>query len=171
MPPPVDHVKNKASRITGFDLRDYMGKFGETFLQGRIQYGVEVVKISRGENGTGWKVLIRRNGAEENEELHFGKLVICTGVSFCPCRSIVSMIYEGYCDEPRVTANPGALLSPLHLHSSKEKFITLQNIVLSWILWKNKENLYLHWERSSSSEEENPRRICLVTSIMLGSRA
>lgn len=72
----------------------YMEAYADTFLRGCIRFKTEVVRIERGPAGSGWVVRVRSaaTGAHEasTEDLHFDKLVLCTGVSLYFDRSILN---------------------------------------------------------------------------------
>ena len=74
-------------------MRMYMEAYADTFLSGCIRFNTEVVRIERGPAGSGWVVRVRSaaTGAHEAaaEDLHFDRLVLCTGVSLYFGRSIL----------------------------------------------------------------------------------
>jgi dimethylaniline monooxygenase (N-oxide forming) len=69
-------------RLSGEDVRQYMEGFAEQFLKGKIRFETEVLKISRGDHGRGWNVLVhdRRMGVEKVS--YYPRIILCTGVSF-----------------------------------------------------------------------------------------
>ena len=81
MPAPDDSIKT-GGRLSGDDVRQYLEDFAERFLEDKIRFETEVLNIRRRDHGRGWKVLVgdRRTGAER--VLYFGRIILCTGVSF-----------------------------------------------------------------------------------------
>ena len=97
---PDSSVKT-GGRLSGEGVREYMEGFAERFLKGKIRFETEVLNISRGDHGRGWKVLVhdRRMGTEKVS--YYSRIILCTGVSFdsgidpSPCFMVI-----------RVTAGP-----------------------------------------------------------------
>lgn len=72
-------------RLTGDVVSEYMESFATKFLQGRFLYNAEVLNIKRGENNNGWVVKVEDLTTNVTSDLHFTKVVLCTGVSVqCP---------------------------------------------------------------------------------------
>ncbi|KDQ09323.1 hypothetical protein BOTBODRAFT_148267 [Botryobasidium botryosum FD-172 SS1] len=71
--------KTSAQRLEGEDLCRYLESFAEQFLKGKIRFGVEVLKIERGANGSGWTLRLEDLQSGNRESLECDKLVLCTG--------------------------------------------------------------------------------------------
>ncbi|KAF5368837.1 hypothetical protein D9758_002891 [Tetrapyrgos nigripes] len=80
-PQPVPPAKSKTKRLSGFEMRDYMQKFAENYLQNKIHYGLEILKVTRANRSpSGWNVEVRDLNSNEQKTLQFDKIVLCTGV-------------------------------------------------------------------------------------------
>ncbi|KAI0711021.1 FAD/NAD-P-binding domain-containing protein [Cerioporus squamosus] len=75
MPPPT----TEDGRLSGKDIHKYVQAFATKFLEGKIQFGIEVCNIRRHPAGTGWRVDVRdvRTGNRETRE--YARIVLCTG--------------------------------------------------------------------------------------------
>ena len=84
MPAPDDSIKT-GGRLSGANVRQYLQDFAEQFLKGKIRFETEVLDIRRRNHGRGWEVLVRdrRTGGAEKVS-YFSRIILCTGVSFCP---------------------------------------------------------------------------------------
>ncbi|KAI0044469.1 FAD/NAD-P-binding domain-containing protein [Auriscalpium vulgare] len=69
---------SKGARLTGADLTHYMKEFSGRFLEGRIRFDTEVVRIRR-DQGAGWLVDVRNGAAGTAETLQYERIVLCTG--------------------------------------------------------------------------------------------
>lgn len=78
MKPPPNSSKT-GGRLTGEVMSEYMESFAENFLQGRITYSTEVMKIRRGENNDGWIIQTKDLTTSTVTETHYSKIVLCTG--------------------------------------------------------------------------------------------
>lgn len=77
MPKPLNHEAS-GGRLTGDIMRDYTEIYAEKFLSNRIRYRTLVGNIRRGDGG--WKVAVTNLDTKLTEDLHFDKLVLCSGV-------------------------------------------------------------------------------------------
>ncbi|KAI0638622.1 FAD/NAD-P-binding domain-containing protein [Trametes polyzona] len=75
MPP----TKAPGGRITGDDMADYTEAFAAKFLQGKVQFEIEVRSVRRPQSGTGWMLDVcdLQTGAQEMRAC--ARLVVCTG--------------------------------------------------------------------------------------------
>jgi hypothetical protein len=78
MPPPSK--AESRNRLSGEDMCTYMEEFSDTFLEGRIKFGVEVMNLCRSDDGT-WLVSVEHVLDGRREVLKFSRIVLCTGVS------------------------------------------------------------------------------------------
>ena len=79
MPPPM--LKGKTgNRLCGEDMSDYMGKFADTFLAGKIRFETEILDIRRGRDSSGWEVEVLDLKTSNKEVLSYARIVLCTGV-------------------------------------------------------------------------------------------
>lgn len=81
---PMDHPPDSAKtggRLTGYDMRRYMQEFSDKFLQDRIRFSTEVVKIERDETQELPWILHIRNQDGSEELLNYARVVLCTGVT------------------------------------------------------------------------------------------
>ena len=69
------------SRLSGDDLCAYVKVFADKFLQGKIQFGVDVRGIRRGVSGKGWQLDVLRRDTSTKETREYTRVVLCTGVS------------------------------------------------------------------------------------------
>ncbi len=107
MPPPAapqsSTVTAAGCRLSGEDMRAYMERFEARFLEGKIRYGVRVLKVRRvssilgqgsdgGDDtvagartgGSQWIVSVQDKdtpGQHGYEELRYDRIVLCSGVS------------------------------------------------------------------------------------------
>ena len=88
MPKPDDFVET-GGRLCGEDVRQYIEGFAEHFLKGKIRFETEVLKISRGDHGRGWNVLMHDRHTGKEKISYYSRIVLCTGVS-----SAVALIRE-----------------------------------------------------------------------------
>jgi cation diffusion facilitator CzcD-associated flavoprotein CzcO len=81
MPPPP-HLKATGTRLSGNDMSSYMRNFTEAFLKDKIRYNTTVLKIRRPDRADrgGWIITVC-DPHNTQAELHFDKVVLCTGVS------------------------------------------------------------------------------------------
>ena len=80
MPPPENSAKT-GGRLSGQDVTLYMEAFADRFLKTRIKYHTTVESVNRTPKGWAVQVTIEGNeGVKTKEELHYDKLVLCTGV-------------------------------------------------------------------------------------------
>lgn len=101
MPPPANESAT-GGRLSGDDMQQYMESFADKFLRGKIRYEVEVMKVIRSAVGQ-WTVKVQDIRSGE-EELHFDKVVLCTGVSSSLLRNRVreATIFRQGCSEPNI---------------------------------------------------------------------
>ncbi|EIW77405.1 FAD/NAD(P)-binding domain-containing protein [Coniophora puteana RWD-64-598 SS2] len=77
LPMPPSPLPSK--RVSGDEMRAYMEHFAETFLTGRIRYGVDVSRIRRKSPAGGWSLDIVNKQENTKETRDFAWLVLCTG--------------------------------------------------------------------------------------------
>lgn len=77
MPPPVA----EGGRLSGEDMANYFASFASKFLEGKIQFSVEVSNIRRGVDGKGWLLDVFNLDTHAAETRTYARLVLCTGVS------------------------------------------------------------------------------------------
>lgn len=106
MPPPLKS-STTGGRLSGEDLSNYFQDFAKRFLEDRIRFGVEVLRIKRGESGHSWMVLLEDISVGARETLEFDKLVLCTGVSpFLSSNSPKKLMETNQgCSQPYFPAN------------------------------------------------------------------
>ncbi|KAK0211195.1 FAD/NAD-P-binding domain-containing protein [Desarmillaria ectypa] len=79
MLPPSDSTKN-GGRLGGEDMRQYMQKFTDKFLAGKIRYGTNVLNIERTkEPDPVWNITVSNVKGGDPEILRFSRIVLCTG--------------------------------------------------------------------------------------------
>ncbi|KAI0329615.1 FAD/NAD-P-binding domain-containing protein [Cubamyces sp. BRFM 1775] len=67
------------ARLTGDDMAEYLEAFASKFLQGRIEFGVEVSNIRRCSTRTGWQMDVYDRKSQQHETRAYVRLVVCTG--------------------------------------------------------------------------------------------
>ena len=73
--------KDDSKRLSGFEMRDYMQKFAETYLKGAIRYGLRILGVARPKDtSSGWDVRVEDVRTRDHQILKFDKVVLCTGV-------------------------------------------------------------------------------------------
>ncbi|EMD34940.1 hypothetical protein CERSUDRAFT_116460 [Gelatoporia subvermispora B] len=111
MPPP-SNAKATGGRLSGEDMKRYMESFAANFLNGRIQYGKEVINIEvhvDQQNHRQWCITVEDTHDRGRQNLMYDKVVLCTGG----------------CSEPTIppslstTAANGAGFNGLVFHSSQ----------------------------------------------------
>ncbi len=81
MPMPPPSSKN-GGQLGGEDMRQYMQKFSDEFLAGKIKYETNVLNIERTkEPDPVWNVTVSNVRGGEREILTFSRIVLCTGAS------------------------------------------------------------------------------------------
>ncbi len=76
--PPL--VQRSDARIGGEDMCAYTTAFASKFLEGKIQYDMDVRRIRRNQSGPGWQIdIVHRDTAVQETRL-YDRLVLCTGV-------------------------------------------------------------------------------------------
>ena len=80
------------ARIGGEDMHAYMTAFASKFLEGRIQYGLDVRRIRRKQTGPGWELDVVHHDASVQETRFYERLVLCTGVRLHPPLAGVALI-------------------------------------------------------------------------------
>nr|VWO99039.1 14-alpha sterol demethylase Cyp51A (EC [Ganoderma boninense] len=75
--PPL--VEGSDARIGGEDMHAYMTAFASKFLQGKIQYGLDVRRIQRNPAGAGWQLDVVHRDTSVQETRIYDRLVLCTG--------------------------------------------------------------------------------------------
>ena len=89
MPPPRN-ASSTGGRLSGEDMQHYMESFEEHFLNGRIRYETEILKIKRVEtNGKAsstpassqWLISMQDKRTNAISEARYDRVVLCTGVS------------------------------------------------------------------------------------------
>ncbi|KAK7462869.1 hypothetical protein VKT23_007448 [Stygiomarasmius scandens] len=79
-PQPVPPAKDATKRLSGFEMRDYMQKFADNYLQDKIHFGFEILSVTRPGNETsGWNVQVKDLRTGEQKTLKFDRVVLCTG--------------------------------------------------------------------------------------------
>lgn len=79
MPMPPPSSKN-GGQLGGEDMRQYMQKFSDEFLAGKIKYETNVLNIERTkEPDPVWNVTVSNVRGGEREILTFSRIVLCTG--------------------------------------------------------------------------------------------
>ncbi|PBK93154.1 FAD/NAD(P)-binding domain-containing protein [Armillaria gallica] len=79
MPMPAPSSKN-GSQLGGEDMRQYMQKFRDEFLEGKIKYETNVLNIERTkEPDPVWNVTVSNVRGGDREILTFSRIVLCTG--------------------------------------------------------------------------------------------
>ncbi|KAE9387177.1 FAD/NAD-P-binding domain-containing protein [Gymnopus androsaceus JB14] len=79
-PQPSMAPKDDSKRLSGFEMRDYMQKFAETYLKGAIRYGLRILGVARPKDtSSGWDVRVEDVRTREHQILKFDKVVLCTG--------------------------------------------------------------------------------------------
>lgn len=80
MPPPENSAKT-GGRLSGQDVMLYMETFANRFLKARIKYRTTVESVTRTSKGWTAQVTVEGEaGVKTKDELHYDKLVLCTGV-------------------------------------------------------------------------------------------
>ncbi|KAH9939295.1 FAD/NAD-P-binding domain-containing protein [Epithele typhae] len=80
-----DSPSEKDGRLTGDDLSAYTDAFASKFLEGKIEYGVEVRDIRRNPSGAGSLVDLTHRATSQKETLlnketrEYGRVVMCIG--------------------------------------------------------------------------------------------
>lgn len=90
MPQPRDW-KATGGRLCGEDMQYYMESFEEHFLNGKIRYHTEVLKIQRAVKKNGkaasstaplqWLISVQDKKTGACSELKYDRVVLCSGVS------------------------------------------------------------------------------------------
>lgn len=80
--PPL--AEGSDARIGGKDMHAYMTAFASKFLEGRIQYGLDVRRIRRNQTGLGWQLDVVHHDTSVQETRVYERLVLCTGVRLHP---------------------------------------------------------------------------------------
>lgn len=78
MSPPTNH-KATGGRLTGDDMRAYFEQFAQTFVQDKIIYRTRVKSVRRA--AVGYVLQVLHLDSQKEDELHFDRLVLCSGVS------------------------------------------------------------------------------------------
>jgi hypothetical protein len=78
MPPPSNASKT-GGRLSGEDMCNYMERYANTYLKGKIKFEVEVLNIRRSADGC-WNVRVKNANGTVND-LEYARVVLCTGVS------------------------------------------------------------------------------------------
>ena len=76
MPP----ITAEDGRLSGEDIHDYFQAFATKFLEGKIEYGMEVGDIRRRPSGNGWHVELQDLTKDQKETREYARIVLCTGV-------------------------------------------------------------------------------------------
>ena len=76
MPP----ITAEDGRLSGEDIHDYLQAFATKFLEGKIEYGMEVRDIRRRPSGNGWHVELQDLTKDQKETREYARIVLCTGV-------------------------------------------------------------------------------------------
>ncbi|KAK0441063.1 FAD/NAD-P-binding domain-containing protein [Armillaria borealis] len=80
MPMPAPSPSKNGSQLGGEDMRQYMQKFSDEFLAGKIKYETNVLNIERTkEPDPVWNVTVSNVKGGEREILTFSRIVLCTG--------------------------------------------------------------------------------------------
>lgn len=66
--------------LTGNIMSNYMRDFSQEFIQDRVRFNSEVIRIRRGEKSP-WIVTVEDVATNVREDLKFSRIVLCTGVS------------------------------------------------------------------------------------------
>ena len=76
MPP----ITAEDGRLSGEDIHSYLQAFATKFLEGKIEYGMEVRDIRRHPSGNGWHVELQHLTKDQKETQEYARIVLCTGV-------------------------------------------------------------------------------------------
>ncbi|KAI0758131.1 FAD/NAD(P)-binding domain-containing protein [Fomes fomentarius] len=68
-------------RLSGAEIHRYVDTFVTRFLEGRIEYGIEVQNIRRNPSGRKWIIEVQNVDTGYREMREYGRVVLCTGVS------------------------------------------------------------------------------------------
>ncbi len=68
-------------RLSGAEIHRYVDTFVTRFLEGRIEYGIEVQNICRNPSGRNWTIEVQNVHTGDRETREYGRVVLCTGVS------------------------------------------------------------------------------------------
>lgn len=81
-PQPSLAAKDDSKRLSGFEMRDYMKKFADNYLEGVIRYGFQIIEVMRPSNNSssGWNVRVEDVRTKQQQTLTFDRIVLCTGV-------------------------------------------------------------------------------------------
>ncbi|KAI0044474.1 FAD/NAD-P-binding domain-containing protein [Auriscalpium vulgare] len=71
--------ESRGGRLSGHDLKWYMRKFGEKYLEGKFRFNTEVLNVRRDSSGEGWRVQVRDAVSGLSETLRYARIVLCTG--------------------------------------------------------------------------------------------
>ncbi|KXN85055.1 putative flavin-containing monooxygenase 1 [Leucoagaricus sp. SymC.cos] len=79
MPPPSESTVT-GGRLAGLDLCNYMEKYYEKYLKGKVDFNfnTEVQEISRSEDGT-WLLRVKNTQTHAVETLKFSRIIVATG--------------------------------------------------------------------------------------------
>ncbi|KAJ3848175.1 FAD/NAD-P-binding domain-containing protein [Lentinula lateritia] len=80
-PQPSLTAKDDSKRLSGFEMRDYMEKFADSYLEGVIRYGFHIIGVMRPSNdySSGWNVRVEDVQTKQQQTLQFDRIVLCTG--------------------------------------------------------------------------------------------
>lgn len=88
MPPPRDW-RSTGGRLSGEDMQYYMESFEEHFLNGKVRYNTEVLKIQRTFEKPSkssltpkpqWSISVLDKKTGASSQLKYDKVVLCSGV-------------------------------------------------------------------------------------------
>ncbi|KAI8989847.1 FAD/NAD(P)-binding domain-containing protein [Trametes punicea] len=80
MPPPIAG----GNRLSGDDMNKYFETFASKFLQGKIQFNLQVQNIRRHPSGQGWSLEVTDLQSGVKETRQYARLVVCTGGASTP---------------------------------------------------------------------------------------
>lgn len=84
MPSPVTDAAD--TRLSGDKLCAYTKAFANKFLEGKIEFNVQVKEIRRASEVRGWCIDIMHKETSRSETREYTKVVLCTGVSLYVAR-------------------------------------------------------------------------------------
>ncbi|KAI0774713.1 FAD/NAD(P)-binding domain-containing protein [Trametes elegans] len=102
---PLERPRRATSetRLTGDDMAQYMEEFAVRFLQGVIQFNVEVRNVRCHPSGKGWQLDARDVQSNATETREYARIVLCTGGCSTPrvpeaftSDSIAAAGYKGF---------------------------------------------------------------------------
>ena len=70
------------ARLSGDKLCAYTKAFADKFLEGKIEFNVQVKDIRRGAMGQGWRIEVVHKETSKRETREYTRVVLCTGVSW-----------------------------------------------------------------------------------------